>query len=366
MPGFSHSDCAHMARALQLAERGQYTAHPNPMVGCVIVKDGVVVGEGWHERAGEPHAEVNALGAAAGNANGATAYVTLEPCAHHGKTPPCALALIDAGVSTVIAAMRDPYAQVAGRGIEALQNAGVATEVGLMQSGAERLNEGYIRRVTGNRPFVRVKVAASIDGAIAMKSGESQWITGAAARNDVQHLRARCGAIMTGIGTVLADDPSLDVRLQAIETRGLQPLRVVLDSQLRMPLTAAMLARPGRTLVCCCGNQDDSALQRSGAEVCSFGEPGGVVDVGAVLDDLARRGVNDLLVEAGPDIMGHLLEEDLIDELVIYQAPHIMGSETRGMFRTPSWSALADRQVLEITDVRRVGGDTRITARVQH
>ncbi|MCP5091368.1 MAG: bifunctional diaminohydroxyphosphoribosylaminopyrimidine deaminase/5-amino-6-(5-phosphoribosylamino)uracil reductase RibD [Gammaproteobacteria bacterium] len=354
-----------MARALQLATRGQYTAHPNPMVGCVLVKDGVVVGEGWHECAGEPHAEVNALGAAAGNTIGATAYVTLEPCAHHGKTPPCAQALIDAGVSRVIAAMRDPYAQVAGRGIEALQNAGVATEVGLMQSGAERLNEGYIRRVTGNRPFVRVKVAASIDGAIAMKSGESQWITGGPARNDVQHLRARSGAIMTGIGTVLADDPSLDVRLQALETRGLQPLRVVLDSHLCMPLTAAMLARPGHTLVCCCGNHDDSALQRGGAEVRSFGEHGGVVEVGAVLDDLARRGVNDLLVEAGPGVMGHLLENDLIDELVIYQAPHIMGSETRGMFRTPSWSMLADRRVLEITDVRRVGGDTKITARVQ-
>jgi len=365
MSAFSDSDRGYMARALQLAERGRYTAHPNPMVGCVIVKDGIVAGEGWHERAGEPHAEINALAAASGKAMGATAYVTLEPCAHHGKTPPCAEALIEAGVSKVIAAMRDPYEQVAGQGLAMLQSAGVVTELGLMQSSAERLNEGYVSRMTGNRPFIRVKVAASIDGATAMRSGESQWITGAPARNDVQRLRARSGAIMTGIGTVLADDPSLDVRLNAIETGGLQPLRVVLDSHLRMPLTAAMLARPGRTLVCCCGIHDDSALQRAGAEVRSFGEPDGVVDVGAVLDDLARRGVNDLLVEAGRGVMGHLMEKDLIDELVIYQAPHIMGSETRGMFRTPSWSTLADRRMLEITDVRRVGGDTRITARVK-
>lgn len=355
-----------MARALQLAERGRYTAHPNPMVGCVIVKDDAVVGEGWHERAGDPHAEINALAAAGGNAKGATAYVTLEPCAHHGKTPPCAEALIHAGVRKVIAAMQDPYEQVVGRGLETLANAGVATELGLMQSGAEMLNEGFVSRVSRNRPFVRVKVAASIDGAIAMKSGESQWITGPPARDDVQHLRARSGAIMTGIGTVLADDPSLDVRLQAIEAGGLQPLRVVLDSKLRMPLTAAMLARPGQTLVCCSGKQDDSALLGVGAEVRSFGEAEAAVDVAAVLGDLARRGVNDLLVEAGPGVMGHLLERDFIDELVIYQAPHIMGSETRGMFRTPSWSVLADRQVLEITDVRRVGSDTRITARVQH
>lgn len=365
MSGFSASDCAHMARALQLAELGQYTAHPNPMVGCVIVKDGIVVGEGWHECAGEAHAEINALAAANGRTNGATAYVTLEPCAHHGKTPPCAQALIDAGISRVVAAMRDPYEEVAGRGLEMLKNAGVAAELGLMQSSAERLNAGFVSRVSGSCPFVRVKVAASIDGAIAMSSGESQWITGTPAREDVQHLRARSGAIMTGIGTVLADDPFLDVRLQTIETRGLQPLRVVLDSHLLMPLTAAMLSRPGHTLVCCCGNHDDSGLLRSGAEVRSFGEPGGVVDVDAVLNDLAGRGVNDLLVEAGPGVMGYLLENDLVDELVIYQAPHIMGSETRGMFRTPSWSTLADRRTLEITDVRRVGGDTRITARVK-
>jgi diaminohydroxyphosphoribosylaminopyrimidine deaminase/5-amino-6-(5-phosphoribosylamino)uracil reductase len=214
--------------------------------------------------------------------------------------------------------------------------------------------------------LVRLKVAASIDGAIAMKSGESQWITGSEAREDVQRLRARSGAIITGIGTVLADDPSLNVRREDLPTGGLQPLRVVLDSHLRTPVTAGMLTLPGATLVCCTGNHDYSALEEAGAEVRSYGSAGTKVDLSAVLEDLARRGVNDVLVEAGPGVMGHMLQDELVDELVIYQAPHIMGSETRGMFHTPSWAALADRKALDIRDVRRIGGDTRITARVQH
>ncbi|MGI9248094.1 MAG: bifunctional diaminohydroxyphosphoribosylaminopyrimidine deaminase/5-amino-6-(5-phosphoribosylamino)uracil reductase RibD, partial [Woeseiaceae bacterium] len=353
MSSFTDADCAHMARALQLAARGQYSAHPNPMVGCVIVKNDSVIGEGWHERAGEPHAEINALAAAGEASRGATVYVTLEPCAHHGKTPPCAEALINAGVARVIAAMKDPFPRVAGRGLDRLGNAGISTEVGLMQSGAESLNAGFICRVTHDRPLVRLKVAASIDGAIAMKSGESQWITGSEARDDVQRLRARSGAIMTGIGTVLADDPSLNVRLDDLATGGLQPLRVVLDSRLRTPVTAGMLKLPGATLVCCTGNHDYSALEEAGAEVRSYGSSGASVDVCAVLEDLARRGVNDVLVEAGPGIAGHMLENNLVDELVIYQAPHIMGSETRRMFHTPAWAALADRKVLDIKDVRR-------------
>ncbi|MGB5624430.1 MAG: bifunctional diaminohydroxyphosphoribosylaminopyrimidine deaminase/5-amino-6-(5-phosphoribosylamino)uracil reductase RibD [Woeseiaceae bacterium] len=366
MPLFSNTDYAHMARALKLAVRGQYSAHPNPMVGCVIVNEDTIVGEGWHERAGEPHAEVNALAAAGVEAKGATAYVTLEPCAHHGKTPPCSEALIDAGISKVIAAMKDPYSEVAGRGLEILGAAGVVTEVGLMRSAAEALNAGYRKRVTRNRPLVRAKIAASIDGAIAMSSGESQWITGAEARRDVQHLRALSGAVMTGIGTVLADDPSLNVRLEELTSPDLQPLRVVLDSRLRMPQNARMLSLPGVTLVCCAGGHDDSRLAGAGAEVRTFGTAGVKVDARKVLEDLARRGVNDVLVEAGPGLTGHLLEEELVDELVIYQAPHIMGSETRGMFHTPSWRTLTDRKVLEISDVRRIGGDTRITARVQY
>ena len=233
-----------------------------------------------------------------------------------------------------------------------------------MQTAALSLNAGYIARVTRHRPMLRVKVAASIDGATAMKSGESQWITGSEARNDVQRLRARSGAIMTGIGTVLADDPSLNVRLRDLRTSGLQPLRVVLDSRLRMPFSAGMLALPGDTLVCCTGKHDHSRLTGAGAEVRSYAADGATVDVGEVLLDLARRGVNDVLVEAGPGLTGYLLQKELVDELVIYQAPHIMGSETRGMFQTPSWLALADRKRLEISDVRRIGDDTRITARV--
>ena len=361
---FSREDCAHMARALQLAARGRYSARPNPMVGCVLVNDGVVVGEGWHERAGEPHAEINALREAGEKARGAVAYVSLEPCAHHGKTPPCATALIEAGVSKLIAAMQDPFDEVAGRGIEALRANGIEAEVGLMQSAAEALNAAFISRVTRGRPFVRLKIAASLDGAIAMESGESQWITSPEAREDVQRLRARSGSIMTGIGTVLADDPSLNVRSSDIDMPGDQPLRVVLDSRLRTPVTARMLALPGETLICCTAGNDGSALREAGAMVQEFGAHGDVVNVFEVLAALAERETNEVLVEAGPRLAGYLLEKDLIDELVIYQSPHIMGSNTRGMFTTPSWSVLADRRTLDIIDMRRVGVDTRITARI--
>ena len=359
------SDSAYMARALQLAARGRYTARPNPMVGCVLVRDGDVVGEGWHELAGEPHAEIHALREAGDSARGATAYVSLEPCAHHGKTPPCADALIEAGVSRVVAAMQDPFDDVAGRGIEKLNEAGVETEVGLMQEAAEALNTGFVSRMTRGRPFVRLKVAASIDGATAMESGESQWITGPEARKDVQRLRAQSGAVMTGIGTVLADDPGLDVRDPDIDTRGAQPLRVVLDSRLRMPPGARMLELPGDTLVCCVVGHEAPTLEEAGAEVREFGAHGDVVNVFEVLAALAEREINDVLVEAGTRLAGYLLEKDLLDELVIYQSPHIMGSNTRGMFTTPDWVALADRRVLNIRDVRRVGADTRITGRLE-
>jgi diaminohydroxyphosphoribosylaminopyrimidine deaminase/5-amino-6-(5-phosphoribosylamino)uracil reductase len=353
-----------MARALRLAARGQYTAHPNPMVGCVVVVDGKVVGEGWHEKAGAEHAEINALRAAGDKAAGATVYVTLEPCAHQGKTPPCAEALVEAGVARVVGATEDPFDKVAGRGFERLREAGIDVQVGLMQAAAEALNTGFISRVTRGRPYVRLKVAASLDGATAMASGESQWITGSASRHDVQKLRARSGAIMTGIGTVLADDPSLNVRDKSIDTQGKQPLRVVLDSRLRMPLAATMLTLPGETLVCCTSAENAGALEEAGAEVREFGAHGDAVSVFEVLAALAERGVNDVLVEAGPKLAGYLVEKELVDELVIYQAPHIMGSNTRGMFATPAWTALADRRSLDIVDVRKVGDDTRITARL--
>ena len=361
---FTHDDCVHMAHALQLAERGLYSAHPNPMVGCVLVNNASVVGEGWHERAGEPHAEIIALRAAADKATGATAYVSLEPCAHEGKTPPCAEALIEAGISRVVAAMEDPFDEVKGSGLEMLQEAGIEVQVGLMRDVAEALNEGFISRVTHGRPLLRLKVAASIDGATAMECGESQWITGPEARHDVQKLRARSGAIMTGVGTVQADDPSLNVRDEGVDTRGVQPLRVVLDSRLRTPPNAAMLSLPGDTLVCYTGDHDGSRLEEAGAVVQAFGAHGDRVNVFEVLAALAEREVNDVLVEAGPRLAGYLLEKDLINELVIYQSPHIMGSTTRGMFTTPAWLALADRRALDIRDVRRVGNDTRITARI--
>ena len=364
MSGFSAEDSAFMARALGLAAKGRYTAHPNPMVGCVLVSEGAVVGEGWHQRAGEAHAEINALKAAGERARGATAYITLEPCSHEGKTPPCATALIAAGVSEAVVAMQDPFPAVGGNGIAALEAAGITVRLGLIDGTAAKLNEGFLTRVSRGRPFVRVKVGASLDGAIAMRSGESQWITGPAARADVQRLRARSGAILTGIGTVLADDPALNVRHDDIDTGGRQPLRAVMDSGLRMPLSAGMLDLPGSTVLYCARDDDRATLEAAGAEVVRVDANGGRVDAGKVLGDLASREVNEVLVEAGPTVSGRLLEDGLVDELVIYLAPHIMGSETMPMFRTKSWQALVDRAAVEIRDLRRVGTDMRVTASV--
>ena len=365
MAEFSAAQSAFMARALRLASRGAYTAHPNPMVGCVLVRDGEIVGEGWHEAAGEAHAEINALEAAGAKARGATAYLTLEPCSHEGKTPPCAPALIEAGIGEVVIAMEDPFPAVSGNGSAALEAAGIPVRSGLMQDAAERLNAGFLSRVQRGRPFVRLKVASSLDGAIAMKSGESQWITGPEARADVQRLRARSGAILTGIGTVLADDPALNVRHDDLDTDGRQPIRAVLDSKLRMPLSAGMLAMPGTTVVYCTDDAGRQPLLDAGAHVVRVKREAGVLDVQQVLADLAGRDVNDVLVEAGPAVSGHLLSRRLADELVIYQAPHIMGSETRPMFGTPEWTRLADRLALDIVDLRRVGPDIRMTARIR-
>ncbi len=364
MPEFSAADSAFMARALRLAERGIYAAHPNPMVGCVLVRDGEIVGEGWHECAGAAHAEINALASAGEKARGATAYLTLEPCSHQGKTPPCAPALIGAGISEAVIAMQDPFPAVSGDGKAMLEAAGITVRSGLMQSAAKALNAGFLSRVRHGRPFVRLKVACSIDGGIAMKSGESQWITGPEARADVQRLRARSGAILTGIGTVLADDPALTVRDAALDNRGRQPIRAVLDSRLRMPLSAGMLAIPGETLLYCSDDARQQPLLDAGARVVRVNRAGAALDVQEVLADLAEREVNEVLVEAGPSVSGHLLARRLVDELVIYQAPHIMGSETKPMFRTPEWARLADRVALDIVDMRQVGTDTRITARL--
>lgn len=358
---FNEADCRFMARALQLAARGRYTTHPNPRVGCVIVRNGKIIGEGWHRKAGEAHAEIDALAAIDGDAKGATAYVTLEPCSHHGKTPPCTDALIAAGIAEVVVAMPDPHPRVSGTGIAALQDAKIGVRTGLMAAAAQKLNEGFLSRVNRGRPWLRLKIASSLDGATAMANGESQWITGAEARADVQRFRAASGAVLTGIGTVLADDPSLTVRDKALSAD--QPDRVILDSKLRMPRAAIMLTLPGRTRVFCVDDSKRSALEEAGATVHKCASRKGEVDTTAVLKTLGDLEINDVFVEAGRALSGSLLSAGLVDELVIYQAPHIMGSETRGMFDTPAWTNLDQRLELDVIDVRQFGRDTRIIAR---
>lgn len=357
------ADSQWMARALQLAAQGLNTTTPNPRVGCVLVKDEMLVGEGWHVRAGEPHAEVHALRAAGKKARGATAYVTLEPCSHHGRTPPCADALVEAGVARVVCAMQDPNPQVAGQGIARLREAGIEVECGLMEAAARELNVGFVSRMTRGRPWVRSKIAASLDGRTALANGASQWITGEAARQDVQQWRARSCAVLTGIGTVLADDPQLNVR---IETER-QPLRVVLDSALRMPPSARML-QSGKVLVCT-ASQDigvRAALERQGAEVVCLPDATGRIDLTAVLLELAQRGINEVLVEAGRMLNGALLQAGLVDELVLYLAPQMLGDAARGMADLGELSRLEQRVELAWRDVRRVGEDLRITAEVKH
>jgi len=360
---FSAADHEFMARALRLARKGLYTTTPNPRVGCVIVKDGVVVGEGWHARAGEAHAEIFALNAAGAKARGATAYITLEPCSHHGRTPPCADALIEAGVARVVAAMRDPNPQVGGNGQEKLRAAGVACEDGLMQAEAQELNIGFVSRMTRGRPWVRLKVAASLDGKTALNNGRSQWITGPEARRDGHVWRARACAILTGAGTVRDDDPRLNVR--DVETSR-QPLRVVVDSHLETPLRARLL-EGGNVLLAATGDAGtDTAkiadLRAAGAEVIVLPNPQGKVDLPRLLQALAGRGVNELHVEAGHKLNGSLLREGLVDELLMYFAPTLLGSG-REMFPLPELTDLSGRHDLRIVDLRRVGADIRILAR---
>ncbi len=356
------ADSQWMARALRLAERGLYTTSPNPRVGCVLVKGGQLVGEGWHELAGEPHAEVHALRAAGDAARGATAYVTLEPCSHHGRTPPCADALVAAGVTRVVAAMQDPNPLVAGQGLQKLRAAGIEVEYGLMETAARELNTGFIARMTRGTPWVRSKVAASLDGRTALANGASKWITGEAARSDVQHWRARSCAVLTGIGTVLADDPQLNVRETA---SGRQPLRVVLDSGLRIS-PAARILQGGQTLIytACTDSAKHQALRAVGAEVETLAGTDGKVDLPAVLRDLAQRGINELLVESGRTLNGALLRAGLVDEMVLYLAPQLLGDAARGLADLGELTQLQQRIELQWQDVRQVGADLRIVARI--
>lgn len=358
---FSADDHTFMARAIRLAARGLATTDPNPRVGCVIVRDGHVVGEGWHERAGEAHAEVHALQQAGEQAKGATAYVSLEPCCHHGRTPPCSEALIGAQLARVVVAMQDPNPKVAGKGLRQIAEAGIRVEAGLMQEQARALNPGFIKRMQGQRPFVRNKLAMSLDGRTAMASGESKWITGEAAREDVQRLRARSSAILTGIGTILADNPAMTVRLPDVER---QPIRVVVDTHLSMPVDARILSQPGQTVIMTAETNVDlqDRLRAAGAEVIQTGSADQGIDLHAVLDELAERQCNEVLLETGATLSGAMLEAGLIDEMVIYMAPLLMGDAARGLYRLPMMRTMADRISLEIRDTRVLGTDLRITA----
>lgn len=374
---FTADDALHMAHALRLAERGRYTTAPNPNVGCVLVRDGVVVGEGWHEVAGGPHAEINALKMAGDKARGATVYVTLEPCAHQGRTGPCAGALLVAGVSRVVAAMQDPNPKVAGQGFAILKAGGVAVEHGLMQAEAEALNPGFLKRMRSGRPWVTVKLGMSLDGRTALANGESKWITGEAARRDVQFLRARHQAILTGIGTVLADDPQLTVRLAGSDwppyvnpSFRQAPLRVVLDSQGRLPPGRRITDSSAPTLLCLAGKRADGSKQEPAfpgmitALRCS-GASGDSdrVDLPAVLTALAERQINAVLVEAGATLAGAFLAAGLVDELVLYVAPTLLGDAARPLLQLPVFSALPQCPQLKLVDVRQLGNDLRLTLR---
>lgn len=350
-----------MARALRLAQKGMYSTTPNPRVGCVIVKDGVIVGEGWHRKAGDAHAEVEALRVAGRAARGSTVYVTLEPCSHHGRTPPCAAALIDAGVVRVVAAMEDPNPQVAGRGMAMLVDAGISAQCGLLAAEASDLNVGFVSRMSRGRPWVRLKMAASLDGKTALLNGASQWITGPAARQDGHRWRARACAILSGIGTVRDDDPQLNVR-GVLSDR--QPLKVVVDSRLELSPEARVLAGGGLLLATAVEDRSRAkALCARGAEVMPFPDGSGRVNLAALMAELARRGVNEVHVEGGSRLSGALLNGGLVDELLLYLAPCLIGDKARGMFDMPELTSLDSKRRLVVRDMRMVGGDLRVVAR---
>ena len=357
---FSASDHAMMARALRLAERAAFTTRPNPMVGCVIAQGDEVVGEGWHQRKGGPHAEVFALQAAGKRARGATAYVTLEPCAHTGSTGPCADALIAAGVGRVVGAMRDPFPQVDGAGFEKLRAAGIAVECGLMEAQARELNRGFLSRVERGRPWLRVKLAMSLDGRTAMASGDSKWISGDAARRDVHQWRARSGAILTGAGTVLADDPQLTVRLeQGVDY--VPPLRVVLDPGLAT--VARGRVREGDAPTLYLHAPDTKPPREMRIEHIAVPVQGGRFDLDAVLKLLAARGINEVQLEAGATLAGAFLSAGLVDELLLYIAPVLLGERARPLFDGLHIDAMTERLQMRAVDSRRIGDDHRLLLR---
>ena len=370
MTVFDADDHHHMVRALELARHGLYSTAPNPAVGCVLVRWGQVVGEGFHQKAGEPHAEIMALQEAGVASRGATAYVTLEPCSHHGRTPPCVEALIEAGVRRVVAAMRDPNPRVAGDGLRKLEAAGIITAVGVLEREARELNRGFVARMTRGRPWVTVKLGSSADGRTALADGSSRWITSEAARADVQRLRARASAIVTGIGTALADYPALTVRDRALDLGGRVPLRVVLDARgLFEP--GLQLARDGLpTLVFSseAGAQALAHLAEARPAALQFepmpADAAGRIDLNAALLRLAALECNEVLVEAGPRLAGGFLAAGLADELVLYVAPTILGDAAQPAFVLPQpLRALSERLQYSYQDVRQVGPDLRLTLR---
>ncbi|WP_245156380.1 bifunctional diaminohydroxyphosphoribosylaminopyrimidine deaminase/5-amino-6-(5-phosphoribosylamino)uracil reductase RibD [Agrilutibacter solisilvae] len=351
-----------MARALRLAEKGAYTTRPNPMVGCVLTQGEVVVGEGFHVRAGEPHAEVNALAAAGGQSRGATAYVTLEPCAHTGRTGPCADALIQAGVARVVAAMRDPFIQVDGEGFAKLEAAGIRVESGLMQSQARALNRGWLSRLERGRPWLRIKLATSLDGRSALASGESKWISGEASRLDVHRWRARAGAILTGAGTVLIDDPSLTVRFED-DTAFEPPMRVVLDPGLAT--VARGRVREGGAPTLYLHAPDAKPPRGMAAQTAVAPVHEGRFDLDAVLRLLAQREINEVQVEAGATLAGAFLAAHLVDEILLYVAPVLLGDRARPLFDGLHIDEMTQRLNVQIVDTRRIGDDVRLLLQPQ-
>lgn len=362
-------DARYMARALELARKGLYSTHPNPRVGCVVVRDGQVVGEGWHVRAGEPHAEVHALRQAGELARGATAYVTLEPCSHHGRTPPCAEALVHAGVARVVAAMQDPNPQVAGRGLLRLMQAGITVQSGVMEAQARALNIGFIKRMEHGLPYVRVKLAMSLDGRTAMASGESQWITGPAARSAVQRLRARSSVVLTGADSVLADGARMTVRASELgldaEAAALavsrQPLRVLVDGRLKVPLDAPFYQAGSALVVTCAAAQARERYEQQGLELLALPGSDGHVDLRKLLGELASRGANELLVEAGPRLAGAFARMGLVDEYQLFVAGKFLGSSARPLLDWPL-AQMSEAPALKIIEMRAVGDDWRVIA----
>ena len=356
-----------MSRALELARRGLFSTPPNPAVGCVLVRNGEIVGQGWHARAGEPHAEIVALGAAGARARGADVYVTLEPCSHHGRTGPCADALVEARVHRVVAAMVDPNPRVAGGGFARLESVGIRTTTGVLEADARELNRGFISRMSRGRPWVTVKMASTLDGRSALADGSSQWLTGEEARADVQRLRARASAIVTGIGTALADNPRLTVRDPQLELRGRRPLRVVLDSELRLGIDSQLVSPIAPTLVItsaqAAAGDKAAALRAAGVDVETAACTNGRLDLPALLARLAALECNEVLVESGPTLAGAFLAAALVDELVIYCAPTLLGHTARATFELAPLQSLAMKPEFDWLDVSPVGRDLRLTLR---